>query len=105
MIDSWVDNSNILQTLKVGAREKVIIHSSVGEWHLHAMINDIEDRKKWETAGIKFYNIIGKFRSQPSANGDYSWLECENIFNCTYSELDEKNNIKGLITFSKKNIL
>jgi hypothetical protein len=102
MIDSWVDGSNSLQNLRVGPREKLIIHSSVGEWHINAMFYDSEDRKIWdENSKLKKVLTIGKFRSEPCARGNYSWLDYDNLFDCVYKKLDDEvENVKGLITFS-----
>jgi hypothetical protein len=104
IIDSWVDGTNRLQSIDIEPGQKLIIHSSVGEWHLHAML-DTEKRKIWNDKGLKRVVNIGKFRSQPCASGDYSWLDYDNIFDCVYSEIPEnlnsENKIRGLITFSE----
>ena len=101
MIDSWVDGSNTLQCLRIDPREKRIVHSSVGEWHMNAMLFG-EDRKLWDDIqNLKNVVLIGKFRSRPCAQGDYSWLDWDNKFDCVYSELDEPvDGVKGVITFS-----
>ena len=102
MVDSWVDGSSSLKCLKVEPREKLVIHSSVGEWHLNSMIFD-EDRKIWNDKGLKKYTIVGKFRSDPCFSGNYSWMEYEdNVFNCVYSKLEnyEDKRVKGIMTFS-----
>jgi hypothetical protein len=102
MIDSWVDGSNTLKCLKVQPREKLVIHSSVGEWHLNGMLYG-EDRKLWDDKGLQKYVLVGKFRSDPCASGNYSWMEYEDsVFNCEYSKLDthEDERVKGLVTFS-----
>ena len=110
MINTWIDGSNKLQYIKINPREKRILHSSVGEWHLNTMFESLEDRIIWEDKGFNLarYITIGKFRSNRSASGNYSWLE-DNIFECTYTDThttDKTNEkIKGLITFSySKNI-
>lgn len=104
IIDSWVDGSNILHSIDINPGQELIIHSSVGEWYLHAML-DSEKRKIWNNKGLNSVVNIGKFRSQPCASGDYSWLDYDNIFDCVYSELSEnlnpENKIRGLITFSE----
>jgi hypothetical protein len=102
MVDSWVDGSNILKCLKIQPREKLVIHSSVGEWHLNGMLYG-EDRKLWDDKGLTKYTLVGKFRSDPCAYGNYSWMEYEdNVFNCKYSKLDnyEDKRVKGLMKFS-----
>lgn len=103
IIDSWVDGSNVLHCFRIEAREKRILHSSVGEWHINAMFKNVEDREKWEENGLKRFVIIGKFRSNPCAQGDYVWLDYDEPFKCEYSEIqieEEYESVKGLITFS-----
>jgi hypothetical protein len=100
MIDSWVV-SNALECIKIAPREKRLIHSIVGEWHMNAMLPE-EDRKLWDNHE-KLHNVtlIGKFRSRPCASGNYSWMNYDNLFNCVYSKLDEPvNGAKGSMTFS-----
>ena len=98
MIDSWVDGTNTLYSQRIGAGEKVLLHSSVGEWHVHCMMKDEIDRKIWIEKGLKKYLLIGKFRSQPCASGNYAWMEWDKQFECIYSENDSED-VKGLITF------
>ena len=86
VIDSWVDQSNKLESLKVLPHEKLILHSSVGEWHMHAMFEDEYDSKLWKEKGLSEYVIIGKFRSTPCIQGDYSWVENSNVFECVYED-------------------
>ena len=101
MDESWVEESCCLQTIRVGPREKRLIHSSVGEWILHTMFDNEQDKKLWENKGYNKYNNIGKFRSRPCAQGNYSWMEYDEPFLCIYSELDgkEEGEINGVITF------
>jgi hypothetical protein len=105
MVDSWIDGSNTLKCLKVGPGEKLILHSSVGEWHLNTIFPDYEDWEPWNKKGfcVSRYSIIGKFRSDPCASGNYSWLEYDDPFECIYSELKEPiENASGLMTFCQK---
>jgi len=106
MIDAW-DNCK-LKCIKIKPQEKLTIYSSVGEWHINAMFTNESDRKIWNDNGLKNLIIIGKFRSEPCASGNYSWMEYEGPFDCEYSkyydlDLDLDKNIKGLITFKKNN--
>jgi hypothetical protein len=108
LIDSWVDGSSILSTIKIEPREKRIIHSSVGEWHIHSMFApSSEDRKIWCENGLGEHIQIGKFRSDPCVSGNYSWLESV-LFECIYSEIttleipETKKNVRGIMTFSQK---
>jgi len=100
MVDTWVDGSNALQYFRIGPREKRILHSSVGEWHLNAMLKS-EDRKLWdENPRLKHITLIGKFRSDPCASGNYSWMDYDGFYDCIYTELETPiDNVKGLMTF------
>ena len=101
IIEAFVDDSISSKCVRVGPEETVLVTSCVGEWHLHSMLGR-EDRKLWDTLdNCRYKNIytIGKFRSNPCASGNYSWLDYCDIFDCVYSEKIE-NVIKGLITFS-----
>ena len=109
MIDSWVDGSNSLHCLRVGAGESLILHSSVGEWHVNSILSE-EDYKLWIEEALTWYVNIGKFRSDPCASGNYSWMEWDHIFDCVYSECEpvydarSKEPITGLITFVFKGL-
>jgi len=102
MIDSWVDGSNTLKCLEVKPREKLVIHSSVGEWHMNSMFTNREMRKIWVDKGLDYMVIVGKFRSRPCASGDYVWLDYNSCpFNFEYSEVENpEDNIKGLMTIT-----
>ena len=110
MIDSWVDKSNSLRCLRVGPQEKLVIHSSVGEWHVNSMLTDEEDYKLWREGGLNWYVTLGKFRSDPCASGNYAWMEWEHIFDCVYNECEpmvdsiSKEPITGLVTFVFKGL-
>jgi hypothetical protein len=87
ILETWIEVMDGLSSFKsktISPGEKLIIHSSVGEW----FINDDK------------YCYIGKFTANPSFSGNYSWIENENVIQCVYSETNE-NDIIGLITFSK----
>ena len=108
MVDSWIKNS--LKCLRVGPQEKLVIHSSVGEWHVNSMLDDENDYKVWREGGLEWYVNLGKFRSNPCASGNYAWMEWEHIFDCVYSEcdpvLDSRSTepIVGLVTFVFKGL-
>jgi hypothetical protein len=108
MIDSWVENS--LKCLRIGPQEKLVIHSSVGEWHVDSMLDDENDYKVWKELGLNRYVNLGKFRSDPCASGNYAWMEWEHIFDCVYTECDptldprSTEPIIGLVTFVFKGL-
>jgi hypothetical protein len=97
MISSWVDGSNTLKYAKINSGQKVIVHSSVGEWHLDSMFDDVfyDDRKIWKDNGLEKHLIIGKFRSSPCASGNYSWLDYDEPFQCIYTKLDVSENTEN----------
>jgi hypothetical protein len=103
MVDSWVDGSNTLECIKILSGEKLVIHSSVGEWHVNSMFPEEDDRKLWSSRGLKNYINLGKFRSDPCASGEYSWMDWDHIFDCVYSEI-EGDDVRGLITFVFKGL-
>lgn len=97
---AWIKDSNIMSSLTVRPGKNVLLHSSVGEWHLDSMFNDDDDCRVWKEKGLGKYLIVGKFRSSPSAMNEYSWMEY-GIFDCVYTEIeDEKEKVKGLVTFT-----
>jgi len=107
LIDAWVDGSNTLKTIRIGPNETRVIHSSVGEWHMHAMFDDANDDELWKDRGLgKYYPIIGKFRSDPCFSGNYSWMEYRH-FICEYSDYSVVSDprVKGQIKFSIANEL
>jgi hypothetical protein len=85
-LEAWSEAINGIASFKstiVLPGEKNVVYSSVGEWNL---------------SSSKEFNI-GIFRADPSASGDYSWLE-NDLYKCVYSENIE-NDIIGLMTFSE----
>ena len=105
IIDYWADGTGWLQSTRIGPEDKLILHSSVGEWHVHSMLTSKEDFKIWKDCGMnatEFIGGIGKFRSDPCMSNNYSWMQTF-LFDCEYSEnLETENGIKGTITFTKK---
>jgi len=99
-IESWVDGSNTMKTIRVGPGEKWMVHSSVGEWHIDSMFYEDPDREAWTKAGLEKHTIVGKFRSQPCASGNYSWMEYDEPFDCNYTEIANES-VNGLIQFIK----
>jgi hypothetical protein len=125
-INSWVKGSNTLNNCFIQPKTNVLLHSSVGEWHMDSMftpliisdgtqkgvlqevegqpltINESKEKsdeywQMWVDAGLEKHLIIGKFRSSPCAWGDYSWMEYDKPFDCVYS-YDKDQIVPGLIT-------
>jgi len=88
-----------MHSIVIRPQEKKFLHSSVGEWHMDSMFPAGEDRDLWENAGLGNHLIIGKFRSDPCASGNYSWMEYYEPFDCIYSTVNDDEKAKGLITF------
>lgn len=102
LIESWVDGSSSTQIIRFDPKEKKVVHSSVGEWHIISMFDNKEDNQKWKDAGLKHCCNIGKFRSRPCASNCYYWLDYTDTFSCNYTDLEDDKDvsfIKGLITF------
>lgn len=98
-ICAFVDGSNKLESTVVNASETVVMHSSVGEWHMDSMFEDSEHRKVWIEAKLEKYLNVGKFRSKPCAMGEHSWMEYYEPFHCTYVDInDSQTRYKGLVT-------
>jgi hypothetical protein len=103
-ICAFVDWSNSLHSTVINASETVVLHSSVGEWHMDSMFENSEHRKAWEDAGLEKYSNVGKFRSKPCATGNYSWMEYNDPFDCAYVDINHEHaKYKGLIVLRKKN--
>lgn len=104
-VEGWQGKIYGLSTLvstKVEPKQIVRVHSTTGEWYMNSMFYNEVDEALWK--GLEKHHIVGKFRSRPCASGNYSWMEYDEPFYCTYSEIEvtEENKIKGLITFSIK---
>lgn len=103
-VNSWIDGSSRLNRLKVNPGEKRIIPSSLNEWYIDTMFDDFSERQVWVEKGFDKYFTIGKFRSKPFANGNYSWMEYDEPFECLFvPSKNEENKIQGRITFVQKN--
>jgi len=102
IINAWVKGSNTLDHCVVRPKTNILLHSSVGEWHMDSMFDALtEDRQLWIDAGLEKQRIIGKFRSSPCIQGYYSWMEYDEPFECIYS-YDKNQILPGLITLQYK---
>jgi len=97
-VSAWI--KNVMKPIKVAPFAEVILQSSVGEWHLDSMLDLDADYKIWKDQGLQKYHIVGKFRSDPCALGNYSWMEYDDgVFECVYTELlSMEDGIKGHMT-------
>jgi hypothetical protein len=102
-VNSWIDDSRMLNILKVNPGEKRIIPSSIGEWYMDSEFEDMSDRKIWQENGFGHYFMIGKFCSYPNIQGNYSWMEHEEDFDCLFiPSKNPINKIHGKIIFLEK---
>jgi hypothetical protein len=104
MVDGWkreMDWLSKIVSIKIEPRQTKIVHSIVGEWYMHSVFENEEDRLMWK--GFGKHHIIGKFRSSPCAMGDYSWMEYKEPFHCIYDkvEITDTNNVMGRITLKQ----
>jgi len=104
MVDAWIDDSTSLHSSRIDAGEKIILYSSIGEWHIHSMFTDTEDRKLWVENGLGKYLLIGKFRSKPCASGNYTWMEWDDIFACEYKEYHVEGELKRIVTLIQNEV-
>ena len=103
-VNSWVNGSRMLECWKVNPGEKRIVPSSVGEWYLDSMFEDLSQRQIWIEKGFDQYFSIGKIRSSPCSRGNYSFMEYLEPFECIFTPSEssnslENNNIEGIATF------
>lgn len=101
MLEYWVNTNLYLSSLEsICIESSDTIHylnSSVGEYIINNSCLDEKFSKEWIDNGYQIsYYRIGKFRSSPSANSDYSWMDNEQ-FDCVY------NKLENTMTFIKKN--
>jgi len=102
-VNSWVNESRCLNRLKVGPGEKRIIPSSIGEWYMDTMFEDVSERTVWDENGFGHYFSVGKFRSTPNNDGVYSWMEYEGDFDCVFVPLKHaEHKIEGEMIFLEK---
>jgi hypothetical protein len=94
LVDGWGRHS--LDTIIVHPNEECKIFSETGEWFIHKMFcsDNKEAQEFWQKMGLgSFGPCLGKFRSEPCASGDYSWMDYH-IFDAIYDD--------GLIIFTEK---
>ena len=86
-----------LEILRIS--EEPGVPPTVGEWHLDSMFYNDEDSKIWKDRGLQKYHVVGKFRSDPCALGNYSWMEFDDgVFDCVCTELLKSTNIRLFLT-------
>jgi hypothetical protein len=72
------------------------VYSESGEWYINKMFcsEHADARDFWKKMGYdKLEHYLGKFRSEPCARGDYSWMDCDE-FDAVYDN--------GIIVFVQK---
>ena len=85
-LETWITEESTLQKFQIKSKEQKKIISCVGEWHLMAKNG---------------HDYIGKFRSDPCASGNYSWIEKIN-YKCDYTRSNKlSTNNLALITLRK----
>uniref|UniRef100_A0A6C0B0I8 Uncharacterized protein n=1 Tax=viral metagenome TaxID=1070528 RepID=A0A6C0B0I8_9ZZZZ len=101
MLDFWIKDSNRLQSLLVKSCETCHLKSSIGEWHIHSMFPTEykEHRIPWIERGFGEHRYIGKFRSDPCASGNYSWMDDAQVFSCVYAS-PQSDDKYGLVIFT-----
>lgn len=95
-VETWQSLSFGLSEMKSVTLQKddrIVMSSETGEWFVNSFIYDKHARAKWESAGYQLGQVIGKFRSEPSINGENVWM-CNDNFQIICSN--------GLAKISKK---
>ena len=80
IVESW--KNNVFSGIIVDTKEKMLLESDVGEWHLNTMFSDPENVNKWHEfhKNNLYYDYdIGKFRNKPCASGNYCWLYADKL--------------------------
>lgn len=88
LVESWNRLSNNflkLQNVCVNASEEKMIYSATKEWYLTNYFYDKEIIEQWKGHNFKVGYKIGKFRSVPSYNGEYAWLD-DDTFKILYDD-------------------
>lgn len=85
MVEGWVRISHYLNSLEgiiIYPNTECMVTSITGEWYMNTMFMEIELSNMWNSAGFFDYTI-GKFKSEPCINGNYSWMY-NNHFDAIY---------------------
>ena len=86
LVEGWYNISEGLSELKsvcIDSYEEKIIYSTTGEWFINTYFYDLEIINKWKENNLKIGESIGKFTTNPSYFGEYSWLN-NNLFDILY---------------------
>ena len=86
LVEGWYNISEGLSELKsvcIDSYEEKIIYSATGEWFINTYFYDLEIINKWKENNLKIGESIGKFTTNPSYSGEYSWLN-NNLFDILY---------------------
>jgi len=86
LVDGWYNISEGLEELKtvcIDSYEEKIIYSTTGEWFINTYFYDLEIINKWKENNLKIGESIGKFSTNPSYSGKYSWLNGD-LFDMLY---------------------
>jgi hypothetical protein len=90
-LETWqkkMEGLHSLNEVLVKSDEQVIFPSTTGEWYLQNCLYNKEDVAEWIAAKMKPGYRVGKFRDEPCASGNYSWMN-DDAFDILYDK--EKN--------------
>jgi len=93
-VEGWKRNQTYEQF--VHPNEHCTVYSESGEWYIHKMFcsDNKEALEFWKKMVPEItYSYLGKFRSEPCYQGDYSWMEY-NMFDAVHDN--------GMIIFVQK---
>jgi hypothetical protein len=99
MVESWIVCGGVTQMKSVHVEPftNCLVHSCVGEWHIHSYLLTEEEINIWKENGVKENSYVGKFRSEPCSSGNYSWMDVPEFY-CVFEEEDITENTMSFFT-------
>jgi hypothetical protein len=76
-IETWQNLTPGISEMRyfiVKCGETVMLNSSTGEWYIENYVSDKTMKQQWRQLGYSLGQRFGKFRNEPCARGDYSWV-------------------------------
>ena len=76
-IETWQTVSPGLSEIRyfiVKRGQTIALNSSKGEWCIENYLSDKDMQQQWKKMGYKLGQQFGKFRNEPCARGNYSWV-------------------------------
>lgn len=90
MVEGWKEimvGLNQIHTVLVLPGEESTVSCITGEWFVTTFFNESRYHNQWAIKKLQNLREIGKFRINPCAYGDYSWMDTDK-FDITREEGD-----------------